>query len=129
MILYTSNKEYGKIAFHALVFSVVVLVFGAIYEHFSYGVYSVYMIYAFAFPLLFEVLPFAVMTRFGSGKKLRPGGIRLYQFGMVTLTVGSLVTGILEIYGTTNSLTRFYWITGGILAVIGFVTAHVPVKD
>lgn len=34
--------------------------FGAVYEAFGHGVYSYFMIYAFAFPLLMGVLP-AVM--------------------------------------------------------------------
>ena len=34
------------------------------------------------------------------------------------LTVGSIVTGIPEIYGTTNPLTIVYWILGGIAALL-----------
>lgn len=40
-----------------LFLSLFVLVFGQIYEHFSHGVYSNYMIFAFLFPLLGLFLP------------------------------------------------------------------------
>lgn len=113
---------------HELIFSMIVLVFGAIYEHFSFGVYSWYMVYAFTFPLLLVVLPLAVIARSGRELHIRPEGIKLYRYGTATLTVGSVVTGIVEIYGTTNSLTRFYWIAGVLLMVVGAVMACVPAK-
>ena len=40
-----------------LFLSLFVLLFGQIYEHFSHGVYSNYMIFAFLFPLLGLFLP------------------------------------------------------------------------
>lgn len=128
MILYTSNKPFEKIMFHELLFSIFILVFGAIYEHFSFGVYSWYMVYAFAFPLLLCVLPLAVIAHSGRELPVKPEGIKLYRFGTATLTIGSIVTGIVEIYGTTNSLTRFYWITGALLIIIGAMKAFVPVR-
>ena len=92
--------------------------FGAVYEIFSHGVYSYGMIYAFVFPLVLGVLPFMLITmlrapypnRFARG---------VYHAGIATLTVGSLVSGALEIYGTTNPLTLVYWIAGGALAAFG----------
>ena len=95
--------------------------FGAVYEVFSHGVYSYGMIYAFVFPLMLGVLPLMLITmlhapypnRFARG---------VYHAGIATLTVGSLVSGALEIYGTTNPLTLVYWITGGALVVCGIVT-------
>ena len=129
MILYIFNKDYGKIEFRNLIISVLVLIFGAVYEHFSYGVYSVYMIYAFAIPLLLGVLPFAVMLRFGKRFRLRQSGLKLYHFGIATLTVGSLVKGVLEIYGTTNSLTAFYWMSGALLVLAGLLCAFLPSKE
>ena len=40
-----------------------VAVFSAIYEHFSFGVYSPFMIFAFAVPLLMGALPFLLLDR------------------------------------------------------------------
>ena len=99
-------------------------VFGAVYEAFSHGVYSYGMIYAFAFPLVLGVLPFMLLTmlRMPCPNRLARG---VYHAGIATLTVGSIVSGVLEIYGTTNPLTLVYWIAGGILVATGIVTCLV----
>ena len=43
----------------------------------------------------------------------------LYNAGVATLTIGSLVYGILEIYGTTNSKVIVYFIVGVFLLILG----------
>lgn len=95
--------------------------FGAVYELFSHGVYSYGMIYAFAFPLALGVLPFMLFTVLCAPYPNRFAR-SAYHAGIAALTVGSLVSGALEIYGTTNPLTLVYWIVGGTLIVFGTVT-------
>jgi hypothetical protein len=92
--------------------------FGAVYELFGHGVYSYGMLYAFAFPLVLGVTPLLLFTmlRLPYPNRFARG---VYHAGIATLTVGSLVTGALEIYGTTNPLTLVYWIVGAALAAIG----------
>ncbi len=56
MILFTSvidknGKKSGRTSLNYLWISLFCLLFGAVYELFSHGVYSMYMIYAFVFPL------------------------------------------------------------------------------
>ncbi len=97
--------------------------FGAMYEQFSHGVFSYYMIYSFAFPLAGGALPFFLLS-FRGGRT--PGRLPLhfYHSGVATLTVGSIFQGVLEIYGTTNPLTRVYWIVGWsfvLCGIVGFV--------
>lgn len=182
--MYTSDikqtrKRALKTALIYLTASVICAVFGAIYESFSHGVYSGFMIYAFAFPLILGTLPFLLLSFTGmesgktgpekldSGKSgpektdlektdfgeaipgksgpgaenplmicedgvinrkkekeaerflsfLYPGRITasLYHCGIITMTTGSLLTGVLEIYGTTNVLSGVYWIVGAAL--------------
>lgn len=98
--------------------AVVCALFGAVYERFSHGVYSYRMIYAFAFPLLLGVLPLYLIEAL---RAPLPGHIRwgLYHAGVATLTVGSLVSGALEIYGTTSPLIAVYWIAGEALTLLG----------
>ena len=86
--------------------------FAAVYECFSHQVYSLFMILAFLFPLLGGVLPYSLLLHMG--KRRRPGVVSrcLYDSGIAMLTAGSLFQGILEIYGTTSYLSRFYWIAG-----------------
>ena len=92
--------------------------FGAVYEAFGHGVYSYGMLYAFAFPLALGVLPLYLIEILRApypGKALR----ELWHAGIAALTVGSIVTGVLEIYGTTNPLTLVYWILGGVAVLTG----------
>lgn len=90
--------------------------FGLIYEHFSHGVTSYLMLLAFLFPLLggaaLCLLPLLRAPR------PRPGARSLYGCGILTLTVGSLVQGALNIYGTTNRLCTLYWLAGGSLLIL-----------
>ncbi|MCR4902742.1 MAG: hypothetical protein K6A23_07785 [Butyrivibrio sp.] len=102
-------------------FSIFCALFGAIYEMFSHEVYSFYMIYAFAIPLVFGTLFFVLIAR--SGRK-KPSGIALsfWNMAIVTFTVGCIYKGIIEIYGTTNKLSVMYPLAGILLVVIALFT-------
>lgn len=125
MILYTSDTDISKralkTAFVYLLVSLFCALFGAVYEMFSHEVYSFYMIYAFAFPLAGGTFPFLAISLF---RKRYPGAAsrNIYHCGIATLTVGSIVQGILDIYGTTNRLTGLYWIVGVIMVISGIVS-------
>ena len=90
-------------------------IFAAIYECFSHRVYSSFMIFAFLIPLLGGVLPCSVLTT--ATPRRQPGMLSrsFYASAVAALTAGSLFQGILEIYGTTSYLSRFYWISGALL--------------
>ena len=113
-----SGKEIEKLVFTYLIVTLVCAGFGAVYEFFSHGVYSYYILYAFMIPFLGGTVYFYGILYFRS--KI-PGCIarRFQHFGILTLTVGCVVCGILEIYGTTNHLVRIYFIVGGMFLVIG----------
>ena len=92
-----------------------------VYEGFSHGVYSFYMIYAFLFLLGGGALPFLVVGLQKNSRSINPSAKALYHCGLATLTIGSILQGVLEIYGTTNGLIRIYWIAGLPLAIVGAV--------
>lgn len=126
MILYTSDieknsKKASSTSFVYLLVSLFCVLFGAVYERFSHEVYSYYMIYAFMFTLAGGTLPFCILSL----KKVKQYPNRLscnlYHSGIATLTVGSFVRGILDIYGTTNALSEYYWIVGIALFLAGIV--------
>ncbi|MGN0349036.1 MAG: hypothetical protein ACI4DR_05845 [Roseburia sp.] len=125
MILCTSDidifRRAAKTAFVYLLLSLLCALFGAVYESFSHEVYSFSMIYAFAFPLAGGTLPFLGICLFRFGHY--PGTLSgsLYHCGIATVTVGSIVKGILDIYGTTNRFTRLYWYVGGLLLLGGIL--------
>lgn len=122
-----SATEAGKAArtgYAYLVISLICALSGGVYEQFSHGVYSFWMLYAFAFPLALGALPFYTLHR--TGKKM-PGRLarNLYHSGVAAWTVGSFVEGALEIYGTANPLTQVYWIAGGIFLAVSIPAAMV----
>lgn len=105
-------------AFFYLLLSLLCAIGGAVYEVFSHGVWSGYMVYAFLFPLSLGALPYLCLTLWG--QPLPPRWTRnFHHAGVATLTVGSFFEGALAIYGTTNRLTAVYWIAGTALLLPG----------
>ena len=99
-------------------FSVFVLIFGIIYEMFSHGVISYYMIFAFLIPLI----NFLINIIFISGKiKINKLSKNLFSMSICSFTFLSIIKGVLDIYGTTNNLIFIYLIVGLILLVISII--------
>lgn len=113
-----SRREIEKLVFTYLLATIVCASFGAVYESFSHGVYSYYMLYAFMIPLLGGTLPFSCVLYFRN-KIPRPMARRFHHFGISALTVGCIFCGVLEIYGTTNCLVIVYFTVGGMFLFLG----------
>lgn len=124
MILSTSaidaRARMARAGFFYLAVTLVCAAFGAVYEIFSHGVYSYFMLYAFAFPLCGGVLSCFLFAHTRLHLPCRAAQI-IYRAGIATCTVGSIVQGILEIYGTTNRLTQTYWYVGVLLLACGMI--------
>ena len=89
---------------------------------FSHDVYAYGMLYGFTFPLAGGMLPALLLAR--SGKKLpSDASLQLWHFGISALTVGSLFSGALEIYGTSSRLTMVYWLAGGACLLLSLLAA------
>ncbi len=114
------RREMGKTGFVYLLLTLLCVVFGAVYEVFSHQVYSYYMLYAFAIPLVCGVLPFFALA-FSTWPVPGRWARKVYHSGIAALTVGCFFTGVLEIYGTTNSLVRVYFVTGAALCALGLL--------
>ena len=122
--MYTSDKAVSKKRYAAVTASYLsasagCAVFGAVYELFSHKVYSHFMICAFVFPLLLGVIPFSLLQK--RGKPFPGRAADLVHAGVAALSVGSILQGALEIYGTDNPLIIAYWVAGGILSAIGWL--------
>lgn len=120
MILYILDtniikKELKKY----LIFSSLCLVFACIYEMFSHQVYSMFMILSFLIPLIMGVGVYALLVK----KHFLVNNISnsLYKMSLYTFTFGSIMKGVLDIYGTTNSKLVIYWIVGVIMLVVAIV--------
>ncbi len=161
--MYTSDtkqaqKTLRRTALVYLAASIFCAVFGAIYEIFSHGVISFFMVCSFLFPLLCGFLPFLLLSiasknnrlnsRYSEAQQLEivrgdarsslkkesrkrkqlsyfyPSYIArsFYHSGVIAFTVGSIVSGVLEIYGTTNVLIAAYWFAGAALMLVGILS-------
>ena len=79
------------------------------------------MIYAFAFPLALGAFP---LLSIAVSKKRVPSvfALKAWKCGIAVLSVGSIVKGVLDIYGTTNRLIIVYPVMGIILLSFGIIT-------
>ena len=116
-------KDIKRWEFFYLLISLFCLLFGAVYERFSHEVYSGFMLYAFAIPLIGGTLLCFLLDQYS--KNWMPGCLirNLYNSGIATFTVGCVFQGVLEIYGTTNKLIMVDWVVGACfiaLAAVGF---------
>ena len=126
--MYTSDKpipgkRYASVIMAYLLATVGCAIFGAVYELFSHEVWSCFMIGAFAFPLLLGAIPFFLMQK--RGKPFPGRTADLVHAGVAALTVGSILQGVLEIYGTSNPLTISCWLAGGTLTAAGWLLSFI----
>lgn len=100
-----STLDIKKQSIYFLILSIIVLIFSLIYELFSHNVYSVFMEYSFVIPLLNSLILFII---YKLNKNINKISNVLFNLSVITLTIYSIVRGIFEIYGTTNSLINIY---------------------
>ncbi len=108
-----------KIALRFLMVSMLCALFGAVYERFSHEVYSYAMLYAFAFPLTGGTLVYMGLALSRRSRTPSSAARQLYNAGVATLTAGSILKGVLDIYGTSSSLAGIYWYFGAGLCAAG----------
>lgn len=101
------RRLYGYIALTAAAG-----LFSVIYELYSHGVYSDFMVYLFVIPLILGVLPEAIALIYP--RWVTPDGWHrlLRDFAVATLSIGSILQGVVEIYGTTSTWTVYYFVVG-----------------
>ena len=92
------------------------IAFSHIYSLFSHGVSSPFMSYAFVFSLVLGVVGFTV---FGQPDSDNRTAFSLYNAGIATLTVGSILRGIIDIAGADTTYPVFYFLVGTVLVAIG----------
>jgi len=109
-----------KTALNKILFALFLVLFGAIYEIFSHEVYSYMMIYAFV-PciILAAVYMILVLKKFSLPSKL---ACDIMDSGVVTISIGLVFGGIIEIYGTTNKLLYVYFACGALFILAAIIT-------
>ena len=106
--------------------SVGTLIFSMIYECFSHDVFSPYMVFAVAFPLLGGLLAGELLKKVPPKHLPGPLSAEIYHCGIATLTVGSIIQGVLEIYGTANPLVLGYLAAGAGLVILSLILWLAP---
>jgi len=104
-----------------LIFTCFMIFFGFVYEIFGRGVWSFYMVYAFVIPFALGYLPFNRIAR-KKNPRMRSTLCRwFWHAGVGTLTVGSVMFGVMEIYGSGSNLVYVYPAVGAILIVVSVI--------
>ena len=102
-----------------ITFTIFIFIFGIIYEIFSHQVYSPFMYLAFLIPLLGLIIKLVLVK-----KEIIPTKVsdNLFNSSVLTFTLGSIIKGFLDIYGTTNSLISIYIILGSLYILLSLIT-------
>lgn len=110
MTLYTLDSKKWKRIY--LVLTLICFVASAVYEYFSHGVLSIFMIIPgfVVFICGYVIFPFIsdVLTRLS---------FNLFNSTIATLVIGCYVKGVLDIYGTGNDLVNIYFLVAGLFAI------------
>lgn len=105
------------------------VVFGLIYETFSHGVVSFFMLFGFLFPMILGLAPYLVLFITKTQKGPDTIASYLYNSGVATVSVGSYFKGMLDIYGTTRDVyVIIYFVVGGVLLLSGLCLYIISLK-
>ncbi len=111
----SERKILKKEALRGLCFAVFLVAFNLVYGIFAHGVRSIYMQTAFVIPLvggsLVSLLLFFLPYPNAIVKAVWP-------MGLATLSVGFLLHGVFDIYGTEEELVNVFFYAGVILLSI-----------
>lgn len=111
------------------IISVFFFLFGVIYELFSHGVYSKYMIFAFFIPLILGLAFYTSIHFLKLNNYFNKTFFRIYNSSIYTFTLGCIIKGVLDIYGTTNKLLSIYFNAGVLLLVVAIIINMVMILN
>ena len=92
------------------------IAFNYVYSLFGHGVSSPFMSYAFVFSLVLGVVGFIVFGRLNLDNRI---AFNLYNAGIATLTIGSILRGIIDIAGADTTYPVYYFFVGTVFVAIG----------
>jgi hypothetical protein len=116
----------GKTVVVFLGLTIFCVVVDHVYAAFGHRVRSPSMNFMFLFPFLGGALPFFVLNLVKPGyikKTFSRIAFNLYNSGLATLTIASLLQGIVEIAGTGSEWIPLFPVAGGGFVLAGIVLA------
>ncbi|MCR4956706.1 MAG: hypothetical protein K6A30_08475 [Lachnospiraceae bacterium] len=120
--MFTLKNKNLKNALQMFAFALGIALFGGIYEIFSHEVYSYFMIYAFLVPFTLGGMVFLILAA-KEKEALSKWFYNFWNSGIITITFGMVMKGVLEIYGTTNAKLYLYFVLGSLLLLLGIMAA------
>jgi len=108
-----------KISLIYFVITLVCIIINFIYSKFSHGVSSNYMTYMFLIPLILGTLIYFIISLIK--KYPKSFEYNIYNYAIITLTLGCFIKGVFEIAGTSSPFQIVYWIFGICFIVISFI--------
>ncbi|MFA6801154.1 MAG: hypothetical protein WCR19_03500 [Acholeplasmataceae bacterium] len=118
MSILVKHKEQLKLTLKYLLVSLFLILFNYIYSLFAHGVSSNYMSRAYLIPLIGGGLLSLIMLAFNNLTDLAK---HLWDMGLTTLVVGSLLHGVFDIYGSESSFVKIFFIVGILLLFISII--------
>ena len=103
-------------------FTIFTLIFGIIYEQYSHEVYSKYMMYAFLIPFIGLIISYIFKVFKINISKI---SFDLLDMTIMTFTIGSIIKGVLEIYGTSSKYINCYLYAGIVLTILFLVSLFI----
>ncbi len=97
---------------NCLLISVLLIIFNAIYTHFSYGEYSLHMRYMFIFPLVFGSGASAVLLVLKKSHTVNRISFNLWNASVATYVFGCTVQGIINISGRHTEYAKVFFFIG-----------------
>lgn len=127
MTLYTSDmNKWKKMQMIYAGVTAFCIIGTIIYEHFSYGEYSILMRISFLFPLLGGVVLYGGLRKWK--RPILTMAYCLWNSGIAIFISGCLVGGIITISGRSFAYGSCYWATGLIFLVTAVAAGAVPAK-
>lgn len=117
MSTYKANHQKKEVIFYAAV-TISSLIIGTVYEFFSHQVYSPFMYLLFLIPLLLGLVPNLLAQKLHKYFLKSENAKAAYKMGVLTLTFGSFLKGVFDIYGTHSVYPSFYLPVGLLLLLV-----------
>ncbi len=101
-------------------------VFSIVYEIFAKGIISFWMLGMPLFPFFLGTVPALIFEKTNSS--ISDWALQFWNCGVITLTVGSLLNGIFDIFGTYFDMFGIFMISGTLLIISGAAVHIVKCK-
>ena len=110
-----------KAPFVYLAVSILCLILFLIYNKFSHGVTSPYMTWRFGWPLVLGTIPLALLALIPYDLYPKRISFNIYNTGVASLTVASLLKGIFDIAGNSSAYQKYLMSFGIAVTILGVI--------